>query len=277
MFDINLFGLAAMIRAVLPGMRARRPGFIVNISSVGGLRSLPAIGWFNATKFAVEGLSEALWQEVEPSGFPHRLGGALGPREQGGDADYADTAGKGRDGVRALSGQQAGDPARAVAAIVKAVLGPNPPHHLLLGSAAFDGAMAPLGERRVDFETWEKISRSADFPNDAAGRAARGKMDGMADRDAFALGQSNLNRVLFAELGLEDSGMPLSVVSALARLDLGPWQEAGRLAKLPRPIATNELVRVIASLPSGSWPMQDATRTPSGWRQLGYTTCFDFK
>jgi NAD(P)-dependent dehydrogenase (short-subunit alcohol dehydrogenase family) len=69
MFDINLFGLAAMTRAVLPGMRQRRQGFIVNFSSIGGLRSFPAIGWYNATKFAVEGLSEALWQEVEPLGI----------------------------------------------------------------------------------------------------------------------------------------------------------------------------------------------------------------
>lgn len=81
----------------------------------------------------------------------------------------------------------------------------------------------------------------------------------MADRDAFALGQSDLNRFLFAEIGVENSGMPLSVVSALARLDLDPWQEAGRLAKLPRPIAANELARVIAGLPTGLWPMSDAT------------------
>jgi NADP-dependent 3-hydroxy acid dehydrogenase YdfG len=69
MFDINLFGLAAVTRAVLPGMRKRRHGFIVNFSSIGGLRSFPAIGWYNATKFALEGLSEALWQEVEPLGI----------------------------------------------------------------------------------------------------------------------------------------------------------------------------------------------------------------
>jgi short-subunit dehydrogenase len=69
MFDINLFGLAASTRAVLPGMRQRRQSFIVNFSSIGGLRSFPAVGWYNATKFAVEGLSEALWQEVEPLGI----------------------------------------------------------------------------------------------------------------------------------------------------------------------------------------------------------------
>src|SRR5208283_3077774 len=68
MFDINVFGLCRMIGAVLPGMRKRRNGFIVNLSSVGGLRSFPGIGYYHATKYAVEGLSESLWQEVEPLG-----------------------------------------------------------------------------------------------------------------------------------------------------------------------------------------------------------------
>src|ERR1017187_7092540 len=69
MFEINVFGLSRMIHAALPGMRKRRQGFIVNFSSIGGLRSFPSVGYYNATKFAVEGLSEALWQEVEPLGI----------------------------------------------------------------------------------------------------------------------------------------------------------------------------------------------------------------
>ena len=69
LFEINVFGLSRMIHAALPGMRKRRQGFIVNFSSIGGLRSFPAVGYYNATKFAVEGLSEALWQEVEPLGI----------------------------------------------------------------------------------------------------------------------------------------------------------------------------------------------------------------
>ena len=66
MFEVNVFGTSRMIHAVLPGMRKRRKDCIVNFSSIGGLRSFPAVGYYNATKFAVEGLSEALWQEVEP-------------------------------------------------------------------------------------------------------------------------------------------------------------------------------------------------------------------
>ena len=69
MFDINVFGLGKMIRAVLPGMRKQRSGFIVNLASLAGIRSFPALSYYNATKFAVEGLSEALWQEVEPLGI----------------------------------------------------------------------------------------------------------------------------------------------------------------------------------------------------------------
>jgi NADP-dependent 3-hydroxy acid dehydrogenase YdfG len=86
MFDINLFGLAAVTRAVLPGMRERRQGFIVNFSSIGGLRSFPAIGWYNATKFAIEGLSEALWQEVEPLGIRVMLVGRAASAPTGPDS-----------------------------------------------------------------------------------------------------------------------------------------------------------------------------------------------
>lgn len=182
MFDINVFGMGAMIQAVLPGMRNRRQGFIVNVSSIGGLRSFPAIGWYNATKFAVEGLSEALWQEVEPlgirvmlvepSGFRTDWAGRSADESKHEIADYAQTAGKGRVGVRAASGHQDGDPVRAIAAIIGAVEGPNPPHHLLLGNAAFEGAMAKLTELKHDFEAWEAVSRGADFPKNEAVKAA---------------------------------------------------------------------------------------------------------
>ena len=182
MFDINLFGLAAMTRAVLPGMRARREGFIVNISSIGGLKSFPAIGYYNASKFAVEGLSEALWQEVEPlgikvmlvepSGFRTDWAGRSANESRVRIADYAATAGAARSGVRAVSGKQAGDPVRAVAAIIKAVGEPNPPHRLLLGKAAYEGAMAKLTELGRDITRCEAVSRGADFPDAVNGKAA---------------------------------------------------------------------------------------------------------
>jgi NAD(P)-dependent dehydrogenase (short-subunit alcohol dehydrogenase family) len=183
MFDINLFGLAAVTRAVLPGMRKRRHGFIVNFSSIGGLRSFPAVGWYNATKFALEGLSEALWQEVEPlgirvmlvepSGFRTDWAGRSANESKVQIADYSATAGAGRAGIRAVSGKQAGDPARAAEAIINVVEGPNSPHHLLLGNDAYDGAIAKLAELKSNFENWETVTRSADFATGGVPKVAR--------------------------------------------------------------------------------------------------------
>jgi NAD(P)-dependent dehydrogenase (short-subunit alcohol dehydrogenase family) len=174
MFDINLFGVAAVTRAVLPGMRRLRHGFVVNISSIGGLCAFPAIGWYNATKFALEGLTEALWQEVEPlgirvmlvepSGFRTDWAGRSADESKLEIADYAATAGAGRAAVRAVSGRQAGDPRRAVEAIIRVVEGPNPPHHLLLGADAYQAATAKLVVLKEDFAKWEAVSRAADFP-----------------------------------------------------------------------------------------------------------------
>ncbi len=174
MFEVNVFGLSRMIHVVLPGMRNRRKGYIVNLSSIGGLRSFPALGYYNATKFAVEGLSEALWQEVEPlgikvmlvepSGFRTDWAGRSANQTEHQIADYANTADKNIRQLRAISGNQDGDPVRAAEAIVQAVESPNPPHRLLLGSDAYDGAISKLDELREEFTAWEAVSRGADFP-----------------------------------------------------------------------------------------------------------------
>ena len=174
MFEINVFGLSRMIHAVLPGMRKRRKGFLVNFSSIGGLRSFPSVGYYNATKFAVEGLSEALWQEVEPlgikvmliepSGFRTDWAGRSANESKQHIADYATTAGAWRKQVRAISGKQPGDPVRAAHAIVNAIESPNPPHHLLLGNDAYEAATAKLEDLRKEFSAWEAVSRGADFP-----------------------------------------------------------------------------------------------------------------
>jgi len=174
MFDVNVFGLCRMIHVVLPGMRKRRKGFIVNLSSIAGLRSFPALGYYNSTKYAVEGLSEALWQEVEPlgikvmlvepSGFRTDWAGRSANETKHPIADYAETADKNIRQLRAISGHQAGDPVRAAEAIVYAVESPNPPHRLLLGNDAFEGAIAKLDELREEFNQWETVSRGADFP-----------------------------------------------------------------------------------------------------------------
>jgi NAD(P)-dependent dehydrogenase (short-subunit alcohol dehydrogenase family) len=182
MFEINVFGMGRMIQAALPGMRRRRKGFIVNISSVAGLRSFPSLGYYDATKFAVEGLSEALWQEVEPlgikvmlvepSGFRTDWAGRSANESKKQIADYAATAGVCRSEMRADSGKQPGDPARAAKAIVEAVASLNPPHHLLLGNDAYEGATAKLEALAKEFKAWESVSRGADFPKLKLGLAA---------------------------------------------------------------------------------------------------------
>jgi NAD(P)-dependent dehydrogenase (short-subunit alcohol dehydrogenase family) len=176
MFEVNVFGMGRMIQAALPGMRRHPKGNIINVSSIGGLVGFPALGYYNATKFAVEGLSEALRKEVEPlgisvtvvepSGFRTDWAGRSANESKTQIDAYAATAGKGRSNLRGISGKQDGDPVRAAHAIVKAIQSANPPRHLLLGNAAFEGAMAKLDELRKAFSEGEAVSRSADFPQE---------------------------------------------------------------------------------------------------------------
>ena len=173
-FDINVFGISRMIKAVLPNMRKLKKGFIVNLSSIAGLYSIPSLGYYNATKFAVEGLSEALWQEVEPlgikvmlvepSGFRTDWAGRSADESKQQITDYAATAGKLRNMLRDISGKQPGDPVRAVQAIIKAVESAQPPHRLLLGNDAFEAATAKLKILNKEFLAWESVSRGADYP-----------------------------------------------------------------------------------------------------------------
>jgi NAD(P)-dependent dehydrogenase (short-subunit alcohol dehydrogenase family) len=174
MFEVNVFALARMTQAVLPGMRTRRGGHIVNISSIGGIRAFPAVGFYNATKFAVVGLSESLSLEVaplgikvtivEPSGFRTDWAGRSANEAPHEIADYADTAGANRRSIRNASGKQPGDPVRAAAAIIAAVESPEPPLHLLLGKAALKGARWKLDLLQRNFDAWEQTTVGADFP-----------------------------------------------------------------------------------------------------------------
>ncbi|MFF7649296.1 oxidoreductase [Streptomyces sp. NPDC007983] len=176
LFDTNVFGLADVTRAVLPGMRARRRGHIVNVSSVGGLAAFGATGYYHATKFAVEGLSESLAAEVaplgikvtivEPGGFRTNWSGPSMRQSATVLDDYAETAGARRAATLATYGRQPGDPVRAAEAIIGAVRAEEPPLRLLLGRSAYDIATARLDTLRAGFETWREVTLGADYDGD---------------------------------------------------------------------------------------------------------------
>ncbi|MBC7424046.1 MAG: SDR family NAD(P)-dependent oxidoreductase [Ferruginibacter sp.] len=176
MFEINVFGLAKMIQQVLPVMRAQKSGHIVNIASIGGLVGFPGVGFYNATKFAVDGLSESLSKEVSPLGIKVTIVAPSGFRTDwaGRSAnnspivieDYAKTAGKNKEDIRGYSGNQPGDPKRAAQAIVKAVESENSPLRLLLGAGALKGARAKIGQLVKDIDTWEETTLWADSPKE---------------------------------------------------------------------------------------------------------------
>jgi NAD(P)-dependent dehydrogenase (short-subunit alcohol dehydrogenase family) len=174
MFDINVWGVADMTRAVLPAMRSRGTGTIVNISSVGGIIAFPALSFYNATKFAVEAISESLSQELAPLGIkvlvvepgPFRTdwaGRSANQAPQTIDA-YTATAAARTEMIRGYSGKQPGDPVRAADAIVKAVEAENPPLRLLLGKAALANAGLKIDALKRDFDGWAELSKSADYP-----------------------------------------------------------------------------------------------------------------
>lgn len=175
MFEINFFGLTSMTQAVLPIMRKQRSGHILNVSSIGGLVGYPALGFYNATKFAVDGLSEALSKEVAhlgikvtilaPSGFRTDWAGRSANDSKIVIEDYSHSAGANKDAIRGYSGNQPGDPKRAAIAIVNAVEAAEPPLRLLLGAAAFRNANHKLETLKKDYDAWEETSKGADFPS----------------------------------------------------------------------------------------------------------------
>lgn len=174
MFETNFFGLVAMTNAVLPGMRARKSGHIVNISSIGGLVSFGATGYYHATKYAVEGMSESLAIElaplgikviiVEPGPFRTDWSGRSIKESKTVIEDYDLTAGERRRKTRLNSGKQVGDPVRGAQAIIDIVGAANPPLHLVLGKPALELGYKKLEAVKKDFDTWRAASLGADFP-----------------------------------------------------------------------------------------------------------------
>jgi NAD(P)-dependent dehydrogenase (short-subunit alcohol dehydrogenase family) len=174
LFATNFFGSVAMIKAVLPGMRARRDGAIVNISSIGARISPPGSGYYSASKAALEAMSASLRKEleplgitvtvVEPGGFRTDFAGRSLQQSRDPIADYADTAGRRRKEHDTAHGTQPGDPARAAQAIITAVEAPDSPLLLLLGKDALAGFRAVIDAQDKELEAWEELSLSTGFP-----------------------------------------------------------------------------------------------------------------
>ena len=173
-FETNFFGLAAMIRAVLPIMRAQKAGAIVNVSSVGGLIGNPGSAYYAATKFAVEGLSESLSKEVQPFGIkvlivepgPFRTdwgGRSLKTPKRAIEA-YAETAIAHRNRIQGFSGSQPGDPVRAAETIIATVESANPPLRLPLGADGYERIGAKIEALRKEHAAVEALARGADYP-----------------------------------------------------------------------------------------------------------------
>ncbi|MGW3565117.1 SDR family NAD(P)-dependent oxidoreductase [Streptomyces sp. NPDC000941] len=178
-FELNFFSVTAILRAVLPGMRARRSGWIINMSSVAGLRSVPGFGYYSAAKYALEGLTDALREEVEPFGI-HVLAvepGAFRTRAYASFADepvtetvdaylpFLETV---RAAMIGQNGRQPGDPARGVRAVMNAMRQQTPPRRIVLGAAGYDAVHGRLEDMLAEVRAYEAASRGADFPPDPA-------------------------------------------------------------------------------------------------------------
>jgi NAD(P)-dependent dehydrogenase (short-subunit alcohol dehydrogenase family) len=174
MYATNVFGLLRVTRAVLPHLRRQHSGHILNLSSIGGLTASPGWGLYQSTKFAVEGLSEALAQEVAPLGIrvtiiepgPFRTDflGRSGVEAQKRIEDYGATAENARRYRSDQHGKQPGDPRKAVQAMMKVVDSPNPPLRLLLGAGALERVRQKLEVWQKEMSAWEKVTVGADFP-----------------------------------------------------------------------------------------------------------------
>jgi len=171
-FDVNVFGAVAVIKAFLPYFRARRRAHIVNITSMGGLVTMPGITYYCGSKFALEGISEALGKELKPFGiavtavapgsFRTDWAGRSMVRTPRSIADYDPLFDPIRSAREAKHGAQLGDPHKAALAILALVASDAPPAHLLLGSDALGLVRAKLAELTNQLDAWEAVTRSTD-------------------------------------------------------------------------------------------------------------------
>jgi NAD(P)-dependent dehydrogenase (short-subunit alcohol dehydrogenase family) len=174
MFETNFFGALATIKAVLPQMRARRSGYIINISSQAGLMSNPGTAYYSASKHALEGLTEGLVREVKPFGirvtavepgpFRTEWSGASLKQVTNPIPDYAETVGARRAMIAGMHGKLPGDPRLAGKAIVNLYDVAEPPMQLLLGKVLYDTYTAKLATVSKSIADWAAVTLATDFP-----------------------------------------------------------------------------------------------------------------
>ncbi|WP_257031401.1 oxidoreductase [Paenibacillus sp. E222] len=174
MFEVNFWGLMNVTNAVLPHMRSQKSGHIINFSSIGGLTSFPTLGYYHATKYAVEGISESLSQEVapfnihvtliEPSSFRTDWGGRSSVKTETSIPELKESiVGQMLQGIELGVGQEAGDPAKAAEAVIKVVETTEPPLRLLLGQQAYDAATYKFNSLLASIEQWKETTINADY------------------------------------------------------------------------------------------------------------------
>ncbi|WP_460357879.1 SDR family NAD(P)-dependent oxidoreductase [Mycobacterium sp. ZZG] len=175
MFELNFFAVLSVTRAVLPGMRARGNGLIVNVSSVAGLVPATGFGYYSATKFAIEAITDALHDEVAPFGISvltvepgaFRTNAYTGFADEPVDEpipDYHNMLEEVRAVFVGMDGVQPGDPRRGARAVIAAMAQDSPPRRLVLGNSGYDAVIDTLEEKLADIRANETLSRSADFP-----------------------------------------------------------------------------------------------------------------
>ena len=172
-FDVNVFGAVAMSKAVLPSMRGRRSGHVINITSMGGFITMPGIAYYCGSKFALEGLSEAMGKEMQPFGvhvtavapgsFRTDWAGRSMVRSPRAIAEYDELFGPVRAARQEKHGHQLGDPAKAAQAILQLVDMERPPAHLLLGSDALRLVRDKLEVLQAEIAAHESLTRSTDI------------------------------------------------------------------------------------------------------------------
>ncbi|MEQ9405843.1 MAG: oxidoreductase [Cyclobacteriaceae bacterium] len=172
-FDVNVYGAVRMMKLVLPYMRKQRSGHILNITSIAGLNGFPGVGIYNGSKFALEGIGEALAAEtrhlgikvtnVEPGPFRTDWAGRSATFNETEIEDYKESAAKNMESIQGVSGKQVGDPVRAVKAMYELTRLDNPPVHLPLGGAAYKRVNIKLEEFKNEVDEFEYLGKPTDF------------------------------------------------------------------------------------------------------------------